>query len=143
MKVMSKALTDVINEGRGDNRPLDDCPYLASLERANGVMRKKRMKIELFYLPGCDKCARAKDELKTAAEHVVAKLTWREINALDEMDYAVELGVTALPSIAIDGVVVFCSLPTPQQLCAALRRRATEEMPDLNPQGAPKQPSIG
>src|SRR5262249_16438433 len=122
---MSKALTDVINQCSGDNRPLDDFPYLASLERAHGV-RKRRMKIELFYLPGCDKCARVKDGLRTAAEQVVPNLTWRQLSALDEMDYAVELGVTALPSIAIDEVVVFCSLPTPQQLCAALRRRATE-----------------
>jgi MerR family Zn(II)-responsive transcriptional regulator of zntA len=40
MKVMSKALTDLINECSADNRPLDDCPILASLERANGVKRK-------------------------------------------------------------------------------------------------------
>src|SRR5262249_59944180 len=97
---MSKALTNVINEYSGDNRPLDDCPYLASLERAHGVCTR-RMKIELFYLPGCDKCARTKDGLRTAAEQVVPNLTWRELNVLDEMDYAVELGVTALPSIAI------------------------------------------
>ena len=42
MKMMSKALTDLINACTADNRPLDDCPILASLERANGVKRKSR-----------------------------------------------------------------------------------------------------
>ena len=42
MKVMSQALTDLISECRADNRPLDDCPILASLERANGINRKRR-----------------------------------------------------------------------------------------------------
>jgi len=39
MKVMSKALTHLINECSADSRPLEDCPILASLERANGVKR--------------------------------------------------------------------------------------------------------
>ena len=42
MKVMSKALTNLINECTADNRPLDDCPILAALERANGVKRSDR-----------------------------------------------------------------------------------------------------
>ena len=42
MKVMSKALTDLIKECSADNRPVDDCPILASLERANGLKRKSR-----------------------------------------------------------------------------------------------------
>jgi len=42
MRVMSKALSHLINECSADNRPLDDCPILASLERANGVKRKSR-----------------------------------------------------------------------------------------------------
>jgi DNA-binding transcriptional MerR regulator len=42
MKVMSKALTHLINECSADNRPLDDCPIIASLERANGLKRNRR-----------------------------------------------------------------------------------------------------
>jgi len=42
MKVMSKALTHLINECSADGRPLDDCPILASLERANGLKRTGR-----------------------------------------------------------------------------------------------------
>jgi len=42
MKVMSKALTHLIDECSADGRPLDDCPILAALERANGVKRTGR-----------------------------------------------------------------------------------------------------
>jgi len=49
-------------------------------------------------------------------------VTWRELNALDELDYAVEVGVVSLPAIAIDGELVFSSLPT----CRQLRRELTK-----------------
>jgi hypothetical protein len=41
---------------------------------------------------------------------------WRELNVLDDLDYAVELGVMTLPSIVIDGELVFTSTPTVVQL---------------------------
>lgn len=81
------------------------------------------MKIELFHAPGCSRCADARESLKAAAETAVTGLEWREINVLDEMDYAVERGVLSLPAVVIDGELVFSSLPTPQQLRAALIRR--------------------
>ena len=81
------------------------------------------MKVELFYTPGCEKCADAKDDLKATAERVIPDLIWHELNALDELDYAVEIGVVSLPSIAIDGKVVFSSLPTSHQLQRELTKR--------------------
>ena len=84
------------------------------------------MKIELFYTPGCEKCASARDELKAAAEQAVPDVTWRELNALDDLDYAVELGVVTLPAIAIDGELVFSSLPTYRQLRHELIKRAAK-----------------
>lgn len=81
------------------------------------------MKIELFYTPGCEKCADARDGLKAAAEQVAPGIIWRELNALDELDYAVEVGVVTLPAIAIDGKLVFSSLPTPRQLQRELTKR--------------------
>ncbi len=85
------------------------------------------MKVELFHAPGCSRCAAAREGLKAAAESAAAGLEWREINVLDEMDYAVEHGVLSLPAIVIDGELVFSSLPTPQQLRAALTRRNAKE----------------
>ncbi len=85
------------------------------------------MKVELFHAPGCSRCAAARDDLKAAAEAAVTELEWREINVLDEMDYAVEHGVLSLPAIVVDGELEFSSLPTPQQLRAALIRRNAAE----------------
>ena len=42
MKVMSKALSQLVKECSGDNRPLDDCSILAALERAESIKRKSR-----------------------------------------------------------------------------------------------------
>lgn len=41
----------------------------------------------------------------------------------EKLDYAVELGVLTLPSIVIDGELVFTSMPSPEQWRAALKQR--------------------
>jgi hypothetical protein len=81
------------------------------------------VKVELFYTPGCEKCADARDDLKAAAEQTIPGIVWRELNALDELDYAVKLGVVTLPALAIDGELVFSTLPTSGQLRRALTKR--------------------
>ena len=83
------------------------------------------MKIELFHSAGCSQCAAAQASLKGVAQQTIEDIDWREINVLEELDYAVELGVFTLPTIAIDGKLVFSSLPTPQQLRDALIRTAS------------------
>jgi thioredoxin 1 len=84
------------------------------------------MKIELLYTPGCQKCGDARDGLKAAAEELIPGVIWRELNALDELDYAVRLGVVTLPALAIDGKLVFSSLPTSRQLRRELTKRAAK-----------------
>lgn len=81
------------------------------------------MKVELFHAPGCSKCAAAREDLKATAIAAGPDVEWREVNVLDEMEYAVERGVLALPAMVIDGELVFSALPSPQQLRAALLRR--------------------
>jgi len=81
------------------------------------------MKIELFYTPGCAKCADSKESLKETAEQLVPHVVWRELNVIDELDYAVEIGVLTLPAMAINGELVFSSLPTPRQLRRELTMR--------------------
>lgn len=56
------------------------------------------IKIELFSVPGCSKCAGAKD-------------------------YAAELGLMSSGGIAIDGRLVFPRLPSAEKLRAELLRR--------------------
>ncbi len=81
-------------------------------------------KIEVFTAPGCGKCGKAKDELETIVDQLGnEKFEWREVNILQEMDYAIELGVLSTPSIAINGELVFTALPSARQLLQALESR--------------------
>ncbi len=80
--------------------------------------------IEIFYAPGCNRCAHARQALKEIIEAMnTDQIQWRAINVLDEIDYAVELGVLSTPAIAIDGVLVFNALPNSQKLRATLKDR--------------------
>lgn len=82
------------------------------------------LKVEVFSSPGCGKCAQARDVLREVVESLgTDKVSWREVNILEEMDYAVDLGIMASPSIAIDGKLEFTSLPRASTLRAALLRR--------------------
>lgn len=83
------------------------------------------MKVELFHSAGCKQCAATREALRNAAEKAVPGLVWREVDAAMELDYAVDLGVMSLPAVAVDGMLVFPSLPTPVQLGQELLRRAS------------------
>jgi predicted thioredoxin/glutaredoxin len=85
------------------------------------------MKVELFYTPGCAACAARHEELRTTARQLVADLEWRDLNVLDNIDRAVELGVLTVPALAIDGELVFTSLPTIAQLRRELNSRTGKE----------------
>lgn len=81
------------------------------------------MKVELFHTPGCPACVAASAELRTAAHEAVKDIEWHEVNVVESLDHAVELGVLTLPAVAIDGELVFTSLPTVIQLREALIMR--------------------
>ena len=79
------------------------------------------IKVEVFSSPGCGKCGHAKDVLQNITEDEgFESIQWREVNILEELDYAVELGVLSTPSIAIDDELVFSSLPSAKKLRAEL-----------------------
>ncbi len=82
------------------------------------------MRVELFQTAGCKSCAGARDHLKTVATQAVPGVVWRDVDAMKELDYTVEVGVMSLPALVIDGQLVFSSLPTPAQLTQELHRRA-------------------
>jgi len=82
------------------------------------------LKVEVFSSPGCGKCTQAKSMLKDIVEEMgQGRIAWRDVNILEEMDYAVELGIMSSPSIAIDSKLVFTSLPSPNKLRAELSKR--------------------
>ena len=85
------------------------------------------LKIEVFSSPGCSKCGHAKEVLRNLADELGGdKIQWREVNILDEMDHAIELGVLSTPSIAINSELVFTSLPSAKKLRAELETRLLE-----------------
>jgi hypothetical protein len=81
------------------------------------------MKLELFFAAGCASCDAARKELQEAATGAAPGLVWHDVNVLEELDHAVELGVLTLPAIAIDEELVFKSLPSPAALASAIRQR--------------------
>jgi len=88
--------------------------------------------VDLLHIPGCERCAGSREALREAAQAVAGEeLIWRDLNVIEHMDYAVNLGVLTLPALAINGHLTFSSLPTPDQL-----RRALADPP-------PRQPSHG
>lgn len=80
--------------------------------------------IEIIAAPGCKKCAGAQGNLRAIAASLLGEsnVVWREINVLEELDYAVSLGVLSMPAIAVNGELTFSSLPTPEQFKAELTR---------------------
>ena len=87
------------------------------------------MNIEIFSSPGCGKCSQAKTRLKELVDELMAQqpdlgIEWREVNILEEIDYAVDLGVLSAPSLAIDGKLIFTSLPGTKRLRREIEQRS-------------------
>lgn len=82
------------------------------------------IKVEVFSSPGCSKCGHAKVVLRKLAEDIGGGLIdWRDVNVLEDLDYAVSLGVLSTPAIAIDGELIFTGLPSVRKLRSELDRR--------------------
>jgi len=99
------------------------------------------MNIEIFSSPGCGKCGHAKEALRKLADDLNNKLGgdkihWREVDILEEIDHAVELGVMSTPSIAIDGELIFTSLPSAQKLRTELESRLERDGNNLSDAGS-------
>ena len=77
--------------------------------------------IDVFVLQGCGRCLAGLDELKNIAlSFGEDAVRWNERDLLANIDQAIALGILSAPAIAIDSKLVFGSLPTPEQLRAAL-----------------------
>ncbi|MCH8137023.1 MAG: thioredoxin family protein [Proteobacteria bacterium] len=86
------------------------------------------IKVELFSAPGCNRCAHAKAQLQRIVEEIDSdRLEWRFVDVLDEIDYAVAIGVLSTPAIAVDGKLVFTSLPSGAKLRRSLEDRLAQE----------------
>lgn len=80
--------------------------------------------VECLVVPGCPNCAGSLTSLREVATAVdPGNVTWREIDLIEEMDYAIELGVVGASALAIDGDLVFPTLPKPEALRSELLKR--------------------
>jgi len=84
-------------------------------------MPKPLLEIEIFSAPHCGQCAKA----QARAQRVVADLKQyqiglRVVDIVEELDYAVRLGLRAAPAIAINGELVFPSTPSEAELKQAV-----------------------
>ena len=86
-------------------------------------MSRKPVSVELFFAAGCSKCAEARDALREAAKSS-GRAEWKETEIAKNPNRAVDLGVVSTPAIAIDGTLVFSSMPTPSDLRKAIEARA-------------------
>ena len=85
-------------------------------------MAKKGVNIEFFFAGGCSNCAKARDDLREVAKSA-ADVEWNEIDIGKHPHRAVDVGVVSTPAVAIDGRLVFKSVPTPTELRTAIKAR--------------------
>lgn len=65
------------------------------------------LEIELFYSPYCTRCTAARRRLRALLSGAARDdFTYRERNVLENLERAVELGVTATPALAIASKLV-------------------------------------
>jgi len=73
--------------------------------------------LEVFSSAFCNRCIKAKREIKALVDAADdKKIEYREVDVVDQLDYSVSLGVLNTPSIAINGKLVFTSMPTLEEL---------------------------
>lgn len=81
----------------------------------------KAVQVELFFAAGCGKCAQARVRLRQVAE-AAGQVEWRECDIAREPHRAVDLGVVSTPALAINGALVFPSMPTTDELRTAIQK---------------------
>ena len=80
--------------------------------------------IELISASVCNRCWDARKRLQSLVEELDDdRIQYREIDVLDELDYAVSLGVLTTPAIAINGELLYSSVPSKKRLEGELKRR--------------------
>ena len=76
-----------------------------------------RIKIEIFTSPDCHRCTQAKAQLQQLIEELgPERFEYREVNIVEEIDYAVKMRVLNASAIAINGKLTFAISPNAQAL---------------------------
>ena len=86
-----------------------------------------RLHVELFYSPYCPRCRKARQQVRALAAAWSAKVQFRELDVVQELDRAVSLGVLRTPALAIEGEVIAGPVPSPRSLETLFRKRLKEQ----------------
>lgn len=83
--------------------------------------------VEVLTASGCGRC----QKIKVLTKGVIAELNddrvrYQEINVVDDIDYAVRLGVMSTPAIALNGELEFSGPPSKAKLRQAILKRLVE-----------------
>lgn len=83
--------------------------------------------VEVLTASGCGRC----QNTKSLAKEVIAELNdcrvhYREISVVENIDYAVQLGVMSTPAIALNSELVFAEPPSKTKLRQAILERLGE-----------------
>lgn len=84
-------------------------------------MAGQGVRVEFFFAGGCSKCAEAREALREAARS--PRVEWREVDIAKDPKRAVDVGVVSTPAVAIDGELIFKTMPTAAELRNAIRTR--------------------
>lgn len=83
--------------------------------------------VEVLTASGCQHCLGARKLVKEVlAEINDSRLHYREINILDDIDYAVQLGLISAPGIAVNGELAFPARPSKARLLRLIRDRLAQ-----------------
>lgn len=85
-------------------------------------MTGKAVSVEFFFAGGCSKCAEARDALRQAAQST-RRVEWKEIDIAKDPNRAVDVGVVSTPAVAIDGKLVFKTVPSASDLRDAIEAK--------------------
>ena len=86
-------------------------------------MSRKQLSVELFFAAGCSKCAESRDALREAAQSS-GQVEWKETDIAKKPNRAMDAGVVSTPAVAIDGELIFPTMPSPADLRKAIAARA-------------------
>lgn len=80
--------------------------------------------IELFSASTCQRCGDAKKRIQSLVKQLGDdRVEYRELDVLEQLDYAVSLGILSTPSIAINGELVFSAMPSLKRFRDELQKR--------------------
>ncbi len=83
--------------------------------------------VKLLTASDCGRCQKARTLAKEAITELGdSRVHYREINVVDEIDYAVRLGVMSTPAIALNGDLVFPAPPSKAKLRQAILTKLAE-----------------